>query len=95
MAKPGEGLRRLPAAAAGLAATCCAVHLTLLAAGFGALAATAAGAGVVAVGIAVFAGLWWWATRRRNTSMPSAEPSSQDPRVAESLRTSGSKLPTR
>jgi hypothetical protein len=57
-------LGRLPAAAAGLLTMCCTLHLILLAAGVGALAAGTAGASLVALGIVgVGAGLWWTARR--------------------------------
>jgi hypothetical protein len=62
--------RRLSGAAVGLLAACCAVHLILLTAGVGALAAAAAGASVVAIGVLLIGAGLFWATRRRAVSGP-------------------------
>jgi hypothetical protein len=69
--------RRLLPAAAGLLAACCTLHLILLAAGVGALAAAATGASLVALGVAgVDVGLWWTARRhsRRGDQATTAMP---------------------
>jgi hypothetical protein len=60
--------RRLPAAAAGLFAACCTVHLTLLFLGVGTLLAATAGATVVAAGTALIGAGLRWSHRRRSRS---------------------------
>jgi hypothetical protein len=74
----GRVERRLPAAAAGLAAACCTLHVTLLAAGVGALAAAAAGASLVGVGVLAIAGVVWWTIRRRRPDTSHATSTSED-----------------